>query len=54
MFVFFGQTYDAKEQYKLLVNAIAHSFNNGYVIIYKKDGEGIVTSSRFKSFVCTK
>ena len=47
----FNQAYDIKEQYKILANMIANSFENGFVIIYKKDGEGIVASSRYKCFV---
>ena len=30
---------------------IANSFENGFVILNKKDGEGIVSSSRYKCFV---
>ena len=33
----FNQAYDIKEQYKILANMIANSFENGFVIIYKKN-----------------
>ena len=45
------EAYDIKEQLKILADMLANSFDNGFVIIYKKDGEGIVASSRYKCFV---
>ena len=47
----FEDYYDVKEKFKIFANMIANSFENGFVIIYKKDGEGIVASSRYKCFV---
>ena len=47
----FEDYYDVKEKFKIFVNMIANSFHNGFVIIYKKNDEGIVPNSRFKCFV---
>ena len=48
----FGNTYNIKEQYKIISNMIANGYKNGYVIIYKKSNEsGVVAQSRYKCFV---
>ena len=47
----FEDYYDVKEKFKIFANMIANSFDNGFVIIYKKDGEGIKANSRFKCFI---
>ena len=47
----FDNKYDIKEKFKIFANMIAQSFQNGFAIIYKKDGEGIKANSRFKCFV---
>jgi len=49
----FDKNYDVKEEYKIIANLFANSIQNGYVINYIKDGDNLVTNTRFKCLVNT-
>ena len=50
----FGLKLDVKENFKILANMISTGFNDGEVMIYKKNFEGKVFQIRYKCFLKEK
>ena len=46
-----SESFDLEEKYKIMANQIASSYKNGFSIYHLKNGEGIVSSCRYKCYV---